>query len=112
SGRLPGARLCDEHEWERAARGADGRRFPHGDRLAPDDANYDETYGRHPLAYGPDEVGSHPASESPFGVRDMAGNVYEWVRSVRAPAEAVYRGGAWYFGQNTNRCANREVAEP
>ena len=44
TGRVPGARLCTPFEWERAARGADGRRFPHGNRLLRDDANIDETY--------------------------------------------------------------------
>src|SRR5262249_55828331 len=65
TGRVPGARLCSEEEWERAGRGADDRHFPHGDRLAPTDANIDETrlVGR-----GPDEVGSYPQSGSPFGV--------------------------------------------
>src|SRR6202022_2636026 len=74
SGRLPGARLCDEYEWERAARGADDRRFAHGDTLSPEDANFDETYDR--KGFGPDEVGTHPASTSPFGVRDLVGNVW------------------------------------
>jgi formylglycine-generating enzyme required for sulfatase activity len=111
SGRVPGARLCDEYEWERAARGADGRNFPSGNTLAPDDANFDVTYGRRPLAFGPDEVGAHPRSRSPFGVDDLAGNVWEWVRSVAQPNEIVYRGGSWYQGQTTSRSANREVGE-
>ncbi|HEX7843553.1 MAG TPA: formylglycine-generating enzyme family protein, partial [Kofleriaceae bacterium] len=82
--RLPGARPCSEREWERAARGADDRRYPHGDVLEPEDANFDRTYGRTPDAYGPDEVGSYPASDSPLGVADMIGNVAEWCRSVHA----------------------------
>ena len=51
------AGCATEHEWERAARGADARTFPSGATLAPDDANIDVTYGREPLAFGPDEVG-------------------------------------------------------
>ncbi|WXH32754.1 Serine/threonine-protein kinase PknD [Myxococcus stipitatus] len=112
TGRVPGARLCDEWEWERAARGADGRSFPHGDYLRPDDANYDETYGRVPGAFGPDEVGSHPASESPFGVHDLTGNVYEWVRSKRGDEEAVIRGGMWYYDSVSNLIVNRTLAVP
>ena len=46
TGRVPGARVCEEREWERAARGADDRMYPHGDNLEPDDANFDETYGK------------------------------------------------------------------
>src|SRR5207237_9071692 len=79
--RVPGARLCNEMEWERAARGADDREFPGGDALRPTDANFDATYGKQPQAFGPDQVGSHPGSRSPFGVDDMAGNVWEWVES-------------------------------
>jgi eukaryotic-like serine/threonine-protein kinase len=112
SGRVPGARLCDDHEWERAARGADGRTFPSGSELAPDDANIDVTYGRDPLAFGPDEVGSHPASRSPFGVDDMAGNVWEWVRSAETPDAPVSRGGGWYNAVLSSRSVNREHGEP
>jgi formylglycine-generating enzyme required for sulfatase activity len=109
--RVPGARLCSELEWERAARGEDGREFPHGDVLAPDDANFDLTYGKEPGGFGPDEVGSHPASRSPFGVDDLAGNAWEWTLSSLQPGEAVARGGSYYFASGSARSANRELPE-
>jgi serine/threonine protein kinase/formylglycine-generating enzyme required for sulfatase activity len=112
SGRVPGARLCSELEWERAARGVDGREFPHGDTLAPDDANIDTTYGKQPGGFGPDEVGSHPASRSPFGVDDLAGNVWEWTRSWVEPDKAVARGGSFAFAATSARATNRELPEP
>ncbi|EPX59976.1 hypothetical protein D187_002062 [Cystobacter fuscus DSM 2262] len=111
TGRVPGARLCTELEWERAARGEDGREFPHGDALAPDDANVDMTYGKEPGGFGPDEVGSHPASRSPFGVEDLAGNAFEWTRSAVEPGRVVARGGAYYFAAGSARVANRELPE-
>ncbi|MGE0867421.1 MAG: SUMF1/EgtB/PvdO family nonheme iron enzyme [Kofleriaceae bacterium] len=110
--RVPRARICNEHEWERAARGADGRTFPSGNGLAPDDANIDITYGREPLAFGPDEVGSHPGSRSPIGADDMAGNVWEWTSSVDAPGEPIARGGGWYNAELSARSVNREPGEP
>ncbi len=109
SGQIPGARLCRELEWERAARGADGRRYPHGDQLSPDEANIDRTYGQVPAAFGPDEVGSHPASDSPFGISDLAGNAYEWTLGAAGP---VIRGGSWYQGASTALAANRDPTEP
>jgi formylglycine-generating enzyme required for sulfatase activity len=112
SGKVPQARLCNEYEWERAARGADDREYPHGDVLKPTDANYDETYGKEPRAFGPDEVGSHPLSRSPFGIDDMTGNAYEWVSSTIAMRGCAARGGAYYFGAPTCRISNRTEWEP
>jgi formylglycine-generating enzyme required for sulfatase activity len=110
SGRLPGARLCNDFEWTRAARGADDRRYPHGDRLQKDDANTEATYGRQANAYGPDEVGAHPASVSPFGVHDLAGNVFELTRPMTQDlSDIVIRGGAWYYDESGALIANRQV---
>ena len=73
--------------------------------------NIDQTYGKEPLAFGPDTVGLHPASRSPFGVDDMAGNVWEWTASALVPGETVVRGGSFYHDQNSSHSENREVPE-
>ncbi|HYI00233.1 protein kinase domain-containing protein [Hyalangium sp.] len=113
SGRLPGARLCSQHEWEYAARGADGRRYPHGDHLLPADANIDRTYDRELNVFGPDMVGDHPASVSPFGLVDMSGNVYELTRSVtRDLGRIALRGGAWYYDSFAAHLANLSAGDP
>src|SRR5262249_30284503 len=111
SGRVPHARLCNEYEWERAARGADDREYPQGDRLTADDANHDATYGKQPEAFGPDEVGSHPASRSPFGLDDVTGNVWEWVQSSLVDGEYAARGSSYYYGKLTARLPNRYTPE-
>jgi eukaryotic-like serine/threonine-protein kinase len=112
AGRVPGARLCTEREWERAARGADHRAFPGGERLAPDDANFNLTYGRKLPAMGPDEVGAHSAnttntSDSPFGVHDMAGNVWELTSSTEQGGTPVAKGGCFRQARDINRADNR-----
>jgi formylglycine-generating enzyme required for sulfatase activity len=101
------ARLCREEEWERAARGADGRIYPNGHVLDPGEANIDLTYGGVELAFGPDEVGLHPASASPFGVEDLAGNAAEMVYGRRWKEHAATRGSDWYHERVQQRFDTR-----
>lgn len=112
TGRVPGARLCSDREWERAGRGADSRLYPHGDHLELDDANIDVTYGQRYETAGPDVVGSHPATRSPFGVDDLSGNAGEWTIDPLHGDAPVLRGGAFFIDAVSAHLVGRQVVPP
>lgn len=110
-------RLPTEAEWEKAARGEFGFEWPWGNEFDKNKCNSSEGHKG-----GTTVVGAYsPAGDSPYGVADMVGNVFEWTQSlfkrypyvedssddIKAKEVHVVRGGSWLTEQVIVRCAYR-----
>lgn len=100
-------RLPTEEEWEKAARGDDGRYFPWGNEWDPAKVN---SAARGPSFTTP--VGAYQGGRSPYGLYDMAGNVFQWTSSKLTDGRQILKGCSWDDEGGLCRAAFRHGRPP